>query len=214
MPEFKDARIIDAARHGSTISRIAEETGIPFASVRRTIYAFENIGVIKAQKRGNKVLVRVTNQNHPVVNSMIGMARWITAILWEPDVFVARVFEKQGINYAFIGTSRIKYTKQESRNMVQVAVAKEHYEKAKQIIKEAFSGVNVRITDDPRKTIGNAMSVIYVKCFPVDEIKYEEYMAKTKDSNETIRIRIGDKDTERKAMQNATAEDKMFIPSE
>lgn len=214
MSEFRNARIIDAARHGSTISRIADETGIPFASVRRAVYAFENIGVIKAQKSGNKVFVRVTNQNHPIVSSMVGMARWITAILWEPDVFVARIFEKSEINYAFIGTSRIKYTKQESRNMVQVAVAKEHYEKAKQAIKGGFNEINVRITDDPRKTIGNATSVIYVKCFPVDEIKYEEYIVKTKDSNETIIVRIGDKDTERKAMQNATAEDKMFIPSE
>lgn len=214
MSEFRNARIIDAARHGSTISRIADETGIPFASVRRAVYAFENIGVIKAQKSGNKVFVRVTNQNHPIVSSMVGMARWITAILWEPDVFVARIFEKSEINYAFIGTSRIKYTKQESRNMVQVAVAKEHYEKAKQAIKGGLNEINVRITDDPRKTIGNATSVIYVKCFPVDEIKYEEYIVKTKDSNETIIVRIGDKDTERKAMQNATAEDKMFIPSE
>lgn len=214
MSEFRNARIIDAARHGSTISRIAYETGIPFASVRRAVYAFENIGVIKAHKSGNKVFVRVTNQNHPIVSSMVGMARWITAILWEPDIFVARIFEKNGINYAFIGTSRIKYTKHESRNMVQIAVSKEHYEKAKQVIKEGFNEINVRITDDPRKTIGNAMSIIYVKCFPVDKVKYKEYMAKTKDSNEAIRIRIGDKDTERRAMQNAAAEDKMFIPSE
>lgn len=217
MSEFRNARIIDAARHGSTISRIADETGIPFASVRRVIYAFENIGVIKTKKSGNKVFVRVTSQNHPVVSSMTGMARWITAILWEPDVFVARIFEKNGINYAFIGTSKIKYTKKESRNMVQVAVAKEHYEKAKQVIKEGFNEINIRITDDPRKTIGNAMSVIYVKCFPVNKVRYDDeyyYMVKTKDSNETIRIRIGDKNTEKSAMENATAEDRLFIPSQ
>lgn len=214
MSEFRNARIIDAARHGSTISRIADETGIPFASVRRAVYAFENIGVIKAKKRGNKVFVRVTNQDHPIVRSMMGVVRWITAILWEPDVFVARIFEKNGINYAFIGTSKIKYTKQESRNMVQVAVAKEDYEKAKQVIKEGFNEINIRITDDPRKTIGNAMSVIYVKCFPADEVRYEEYMVMTKDSKEAFRIRVGDKDTEKKAMKNATVEDKMFIPSQ
>lgn len=160
------------------------------------------------------MFVRVTNHNHPIVNSMMGMAKWITAIIWEPDIFIARIFEKNEIDYAFIGTSKIKYTKKESRNMVQVAVSKGHYEKAKQIIKEGFNEINIRITDDPRKTIGNAMSVIYVKCFPVDEVRYEEFVAKTKDSNETIRIRIGDEDTENKAMKNAMVEDKMFIPSQ
>lgn len=214
MSEFRNARIIDVARHGSTISRIAKETGIPFASVRRAVYAFENIGVIRADKKGNRVFVRVTNQNHPIVNSMVEMAKWITAIIWEPDIFVARIFEKNGIDYAFIGTSKIKYTKKESRNMVQVAVSKEHYEKAKQVIRKGFYEVNIKITDDPRMTIGNAMSIIYVKCFPVDKMKYEEYEVRIKDSNEIIRVRIGDKDTEKVAMKNARAEDKMFILSQ
>lgn len=208
-----EARIIDAARRGSTISGIAHETGIPFPTVRRTVYAFQNIGVIKAEKRGKKVFVRVTSQNHPIVDSMVRAARWINAVIWDPDTFVARAFEKNNIDYAFVGTSKIKYTKKESRNMVQIAVPKDHYEKAKEIIKEAFDGIGIRITEDPRETIGNAMSVIYVKCFPVDDVRYEKYIAKTADSNETIKIKVADKDTEKKAMQGATTTDTMFIPS-
>jgi hypothetical protein len=209
-----EARIIDMARQGSTISGIAHETGIPFSTVRRAIYAFQNIGVIKAQKRGKKVFVRVTSQEHPIVDSMVKAARWINTVIWDPDTFVARAFENNNVDYAFIGTSKIKYTKRESRNMVQIAVPTEQYEKAKEIIKEAFDGIGIKTTEDPSKTIGNAMSIIYVKCFPVDEvIGYEEYTAKTADSNETIKIKVADKDTEKSAMREAAAKDTMFIPS-
>ena len=213
MSGFRDARIMDVVRQGSTISGIAHQTGIPFPTVRRTVYAFENIGVIKVTKIGKKVFVRATNPNHPVVSSMVQSARWINTVIWDPDTFVARMFEKQGIDYAFVGTSRIKYTKQESRNMVQVAVPKRYYSKAKRIINEGFNGIGIKITEDPRKTIGSAMSVIYIKCFPVDDIRYEEYTTKTTDSNEIIQIRIADEDTEKKAMQHASIEDRMFVPS-
>ncbi|MGI0025390.1 MAG: hypothetical protein ACREA4_09630, partial [Nitrososphaera sp.] len=134
-------------------------------------------------------------------------------VIWDPDTFVARTFEKNNIDYAFVGTSKIKYTRKESRNMVQIAVQKDHYEKAKQIIKEAFDGIGIRTTEDPCKTIGNAMSVIYVKCFPVDaEIGYKQYVAEIADSNETIRIKVADKDTEKKALRHAAAKDRTFIP--
>lgn len=208
-----DARIIDVARRGSTISGIAKETGIPFPTVRRAVYAFQNIGVIKAEKRGKKVFVRVASQDHPIVDSMVRAARWINTVIWDPDTFVARTFEQNNIDYAFVGTSKIKYTRKESRNMVQIAVQKDHYEKAKQIIKEAFDGIGIRTTEDPSETVGNAMSVIYVKCFPVDaEIGYKQYVAKVADSNETIRIKVADKDTEKKALRHAAAKDRTFIP--
>jgi len=211
MPDFQNARIIDAARHGSTISGIAQQTGIPFATVRRIVYAFENFGVIKATKYGKKVFVRVTNPSHPIVNSMTEEVRWINTVIWEPDIFVARIFEKHKIDYAFVGTSRIKYTRKESRNMVQIAVPKEYYNKARKIIHEVFKGIGIRITEDPRETIGNAMSVVYIKCFPVDKVRYEEYT--TTDSNEIIKIRVADEDTEKKAVQHSSIEDRMFIPS-
>lgn len=207
-----EARIIDMARRGSTISGIARETGIPFPTVRRTVYAFQNIGVIKTEKRGNKVFVRVTSQNHPVVDPMVRMARWINAVIWDPDTFIARAFEKNNIGYAFVGTSKIKYTRNESRNMVQIAVARGDFERAREIIKETFGGIGIRTTGDPRETIGNAMSVVYVKCFPVDGIRYDEYAAKTTDSDETIRIKVADKGTEKKAMQGAGMNDAAFIP--
>lgn len=208
-----EARIVDVARRGSTISGIAQETGIPFPTVRRTVYAFQNIGVIKTEKRGNKVFVRVTSQNHPVVDPMVQMARWINAVIWDPDTFIARAFEKNNIDYAFVGTSKIKYTRKESRNMVQIAVPKGDFEKAKEIIKETFDGIGIKTTEDPRETIGNAMTVIYVKCFPVDGIRYDEYITKITYSNETIRIKVADKGTEKKAMQGAEMNDTTFIPS-
>lgn len=202
------------ARQGSTISGIAHETGIPFSTVRRSVYAFQNIGVIRAEKRGKKVFVRVTSQDHPIVDSMVRAARWINTVIWDPDTFVARAFEKNNIDYAFVGTSKIRYTRKESRNMVQIAVRREQYEKAKAIIKEAFDGIGIRTTEDPSKTIGNAMSIIYVKCFPVDrEIGYEEYTAKTADSHETIRIKVADNGTEKSAMRGAGVKDTTFIPT-
>ncbi|MEM4249778.1 MAG: helix-turn-helix domain-containing protein [Candidatus Nitrosotenuis sp.] len=211
---MRNARIIDVARQGSTISGIAHQTGIPFPTVRRAIYAFENIGVIKATKIGKKVFVKVTNRNHPVVNSMVESAKWINSIVWDPDTFVARMFEKHHINYAFVGTSKIKYTKNESRNMVQVAVPKKFHSKAREIINEGFNGIGIRTTEDPRQTIGNASSVIYVKCFPVDDVNYEERIVRMADSNENITIRIADNDTEKNAMQQGSREDMMFVPPE
>lgn len=213
IPDFRNARIIDAARQGSTISGIARQTGIPFPTVRRTVYAFENIGVIKTTKMGKKVFVRVASRNHPVVNSMVESARWVNSIIWDPDTFVARMFERHSIDYAFVGTSKIKYTRDESRNMIQVAVAKKHYDKAKEIIAGGFGGIGIDTTDDPRKTIGNANSVIYVKCFPVDKIRYKERMVRMADSNGHIAIRIADGATEKSAMQKGSREDMMFIPS-
>lgn len=211
--EFRDARIVDVARFGSTMSGIASETGIPFASVRRTIYKFEDMGIIKTVKKGKKVFVRTNNPNHPIVKSMAEMTKWITAVIWNPDIFIARIFEKNDIDYAFVGTAKIKYTRKESRNMVQIAVRKEHYEKAKKIITRVFAGIGIKITEDPHEIIGNAMSVVYVKCFPVDKVKYEEYIVKTTDSNEIIKVRIADDDTEKESMQDATREDVMFIPA-
>ena len=213
MPDFRNARIIDAARHGSTISGIAQQTGIPFPTVRRAVYAFENIGVIKARKHGKKVFVSVTNPSHPIVNSMIEAARWVNTVIWDPDIFVARIFGKHKIDYAFVGTSRIKYTRKESRNMVQIAVPTKHYNKAREIINKGFKGIGIRTTEDPRETIGNAMSVVYIKCFPVDKVAFEEYDAKAVDSNEIIKIRVADDYTEKKAIQHSSAEDRMFIPS-
>lgn len=212
IPIGNGARIIDAARRGSTISGIAKETGIPFPTVRRAVYTFENMGAIKTEKRGKKVFVSVTRQDHPMVDSMVRAARWINAVIWDPDTFVARTFEKNNIDYAFVGTSRIKYIRKESRNMVQIAVPKDQYEKAKRKIKEAFDGIGIRTTDDPSKTIGKAMSVIYIKCFPMDdEIRYDEYIAKTTDSHETIKIKVADEGTEKRAIQQASAKDTMFI---
>lgn len=214
IPDLRNARIIDVARQGSTISGIAHQTGIPFPTVRRAVYAFENIGVIKATKIGKKVFVRVTNRNHPVVKSMIESAKWINSIIWDPDTFVARMFENHNIDYAFVGTSKIKYTKNESRNMVQVAVPKKFHCKAREIISEGFNGIGIRTTEDPRQTIGNASSVVYVKCFPVDDVRYTEQIVRMADSNENIVIRIADKDTEKNAMQQGSREDMMFVPSE
>jgi hypothetical protein len=214
IPDFRNARIIDAARQGSTMSGIAQQTGIPFPTVRRAVYAFENIGIVKVTKFGKKAIIRVTNPNHPIVNSMIVTSRWINGVIWNPDVFVARMFEKNEIDYAFVGTSRIKYTKEESRNMVQIAIPKKYYDKAKKIIKDGFNGIGIKTTEDPRETIGKAMSVVYIKCFPVDEIKYREYSTKTTDSNEMVKIKVGDENTETKAMRHGTVEDMMFVPSD
>jgi hypothetical protein len=201
------------ARRGSTISGIAQETGIPFPTVRRAVYAFANIGVIKTEKRGKKVFVSVV-QDHPIVDSMVRAARWINNVIWDPDTFVARTFEKNNIDYAFVGTSKIKYIRKEARNMVQVAVSREQVAKARKIIKEAFDGIGVRTTEDPSETIGNAMSIVYFKSFPIQsKIGYEEYIAKTTDSHETIKIKVADKDTEERAMQQASVKDMMFMPS-
>lgn len=212
MPDFRNARIIDVASQGSTISGIAHQTSIPFSTVRRVVYSFENIGVIKTRKRGNKVFVRVSNPNHPVVNSMIQASKWINNVIWDPDIFVARMFEKHKINYAFVGTSRVKYIKNESRNMVQIAIQKKSYNKAKKIINEGFKGIGITTTEDSRKTIGNAMSIIYIKCFPVDKIRYKEYNTHTTYSDEIIKIRVANENTEKKAMQQSSITDKTFIP--
>lgn len=208
---FRNARIIDVAKEGNTMSGIAQQTGIPFPTVRRTVYAFENIGIIKSTKIGKTVIVRI-NRNHPVVDSMITIARWINTVMWDPNAFVIEICEKNKIDYAFVGTSKIKYTKNESRNMVQVAISKNDYSRAKKIIQDRFKGIGIKTTEDPRETIGNATSIIYIKCFPVGDIKFTEYEKRTY-SNEIIRIKVADEDTERKAMQNSSKEDKMFIPS-
>lgn len=208
---FKGARIIDASKEGNTMSGIAQQTGIPFTTVSRAVYAFENIGVIKPIKIGKRVIVRI-NRDHPIFDSMIKMARWVNTVMWDPNTFVAKICEKNNIDYAFVGTSKIQYTKNESRNMVQVAISKNDYKRAKKIIQDGFKGIGIITTEDARKTIGNAMSIIYIKCFPVEKIKFNVYETKTS-SGKTIRTKVADKDTERKAMKNSSKEDKMFIPS-
>lgn len=212
IPDFRNARIMDVARHGSTISGIAHQTGIPFPSVRRAVYAFENIGIVKTTKIGKKVFVRA-NPNHPVVNSMIGITRWVNSVIWDPDTFVAQIFERHHIDYAFVGTSKIKYTRNESRNMVQIAVSNKHFTKAKKIINDVFKEIGIRTTEDSRKTIGSAMSTVYIKCLPVDRIRYEEYTMKS-ESGDAIKIRVADNETERRTMRHISVEDKMFIPSQ
>jgi len=208
---FRDARIIDMAKEGNTMSGIAHQTGIPFPTVRRAVYAFEDIGVIKSTKIGKTVTVRI-NRNHPVVNSMIETARWINSIMWDPNTFIVNICEKNKIDYAFVGTSKIQYTKNESRNMVQIAIAKKDFEEAKKIIQHKFKSIGIETTEDSRKTIGNAMSIIYIKFFPVEKIKFNVYETRT-DSNETIRARVADDSTERNAMKNSSKEDRMFAPS-
>ena len=208
---FRNARIIDVSKEGNTMSGIAQQTGIPFTTVRRTIRAFEDIGVIRSTKIGKTVTVRI-NRNHPIFDSMIKTARWINTIMWDPNTFVANICEKNNIDYAFIGTSKIKYTKKESRNMVQVAISKNDYNRAKKIIQDRFKGIGIKTTEDSRKTIGNAMSIIYIKYFPVEKIKFNIYETRTA-SNEIIRAKVADDDTERKAMKNSSKEDRMFIPS-
>lgn len=208
---FRDARIIDVSKEGNTISGIAQQTGIPFQTVRRTVYAFEEIGVIKSTKVGKTVTVRI-NRNHPVVDSMINTAKWISTVMWDPNTFVASICEKNKIDYAFVGTSKIQYTKNESRNMVQIAVSQKDHVKAKKIIYHKFKSIGIETTEDSRKTIGNAMSRIYIKCFPVEKIKFNIYETRTS-SNEIIRARVADDYTERTAMKDSSNEDKMFVPS-
>lgn len=210
--QVRNARIIDAARYGSTMSGIANDTGIPFASVRRAVYNFEDVGVVKTKKWGNKVFVRV-NPDHPITQSMTGIANWATSVIWNPDIFIASIFEKDNIDYAFVGTTKIKYIRKESRNMVQIAVNKEHYTIAKKIIEKWFSKIGIKITENPHDVIGNAMSVIYIKCFPVDHINYQEYKETMPFSNENVKVRIADDYTEKEAMKNARQEDTTFIPA-
>lgn len=207
---FRDARIIDTAKEGNTMSGIAQQTGIPFPTVRRAVYAFENIGVMRSTKIGKKVFVRI-NRSHPIIDSMITTARWVNTVMWDPNSFVADICAKNKIDYAFVGTSKIRYTKNESRNMVQIAISKKDYVRAKKIIYERFKGIGIKITEDPRETIGNAMSMIYVKCFPVDSIKFKEHQRKTS-INEIIKVRVADEKTERQAIRQSTKKDRIFVP--
>ncbi len=209
---FRDARIIASAKHGATISGIAKETKIPFATVYRIIRTFENIGFIKTDKIGKRVIVRVTRQNNSVIKSMTDTAKWIYDVIWNPDIYIAYELVKNEIDYAFIGTTKIKYTRQESRNMVQIAVRKEQFQQAKEIINSYFKKIRIETTDNARETIGNAMSIIYVKCFPAKIIKYSEYSVKVDNISQTIKVRIANNETERQAMKHATNEDIMFIP--
>lgn len=207
---FRDARIIDIAKEGSTMSGIAQQTGIPFATVRRAIQAYDGIGIIRSSKIGKTVTVRI-NKNHPIVESMINTARWVNTVIWDPNSFVVNICEKNKIDYAFVGTSKIQYTKNESRNMVQIAISKNDFVRAKKIIQDKFKEIGIKTTDDPRKTIGNAMSIIYIKCFPADKIKFNIYETQIS-SGEIIRARVADDSTEKQTMKNSSKEDTMFIP--
>ena len=71
--------------------------------------------------------------------------------------------------------------------------------------------MGIKTTEDARKTIGNAMSIIYIKCFSVKKIKFNVYETKMA-SGEIITAKVADDETERKAMKNSSKEDKMFIP--
>jgi hypothetical protein len=207
---FRDARIIDIAKEGSTMSGIAQQTGIPFATVRRAIQAYDGIGIIRSSKIGKTVTVRI-NKNHPIVESMINTARWVNTVIWDPNSFVVNICEKNKIDYAFVGTSKIQYTKNESRNMVQIAISKNDFVRAKKIIQDKFKEIGIKTTDDPRKTIGNAMSITYIKCFPADKIKFNIYETQIS-SGEIIRARVADDSTEKQTMKNSSKEDTMFIP--
>lgn len=207
---FRDARIIDIAKEGSTMSGIAQQTGIPFATVRRAIQAYDGIGIIRSSKIGKTVTVRI-NKNHPIVESMINTARWVNTVIWDPNSFVVNICEKNKIDYAFVGTSKIQYTKNESRNMVQIAISKNDFVRAKKVIQDKFKEIGIKTTDDPRKTIGNAMSITYIKCFPADKIKFNIYETQIS-SGEIIRARVADDSTEKQTMKNSSKEDTMFIP--
>lgn len=126
-------------------------------------------------------------------------------ILLNPDIIIAKAFEKEKIKYAFIGTTKAKYIYGECRNMVQIAVSKEDYDKAKRIIQKLFKGI--KITENPHDTIGDAMSVVYIKCFPVDDIKYNTI------STGKYKIRISNKETENEAFNYANKEDLAYIPA-
>lgn len=206
---FRDARIIDAAKEGNTISGIAKHTGIPFATVRRAIMTYKGIGIVRSSKIGKTVTVRI-NQKHPVAEYMINTARWINSVTWDPNTFVADICNRYGIDYAFVGTSKIQYTKNESRNMVQIAVSKNDFVRADKIIHDKFKEIGIKTTDDIRETIGNAMSIIYIKCFPIEEVKFNVYETKTS-SGEIIHAKIASENSERQAMKNSTKEDTMFI---
>lgn len=207
---FRTARIMDIAKQGATMSYISKETGIPFTTVRNIIHEFEDIGVIKVHEYGKKRMVRVSNTNHKIVKSMTEIARWVVENFWNIDVIIAKRFEKNNIYYAFIGVTKIKYTHNEIRNMIQVAVKKNDIVMAEKIIKNTCSEFGVKVVKDPYETIGKTKSVIYAKCFPVNNIKYTIFNAKISDSDEIVEIKIADDDTEKTAMQFASKEDKMF----
>lgn len=211
--DFRNARIIDMAERGATISGIAKETKIPFASVYRIIRTFENMGFIKTDKIGKKVIVRIKKRNDPVIKSMIENAKWIYNVIWNPDTEVARIFENKNIDYAFIGTTKIKYTKQESRNMVQVAVKEQQFHRAKKIVNSYFKEIGIKTTENAHDIIGNAMSIIYFKCFPVKKVRAINYYVKGNQGDDGMKVRIADDVTEKEAMKYATDKDFMFIPA-
>ena len=142
------------AKEGSTMSEISRQTGIPFATVRRVTYAFEGMGIIRSTRMGKKVFVRI-NGGHPVVDSMIKIARWVNGIIWDPSTFVADVCRQNNIEYAFVGTSKIRYVRNESRNMVQVAVPASYCQEAEKTIRNKFEEMGIKTVDDAVKTIGS-----------------------------------------------------------
>lgn len=77
---------------------------------------------------------------------------------------------------------------------------------------EKFNVNAKSLQSDSPYGISNAISIIYIKCFPVKAIKYRYYNAKANDTSEVIKARIADDETERQAMKYATNEDIMFIP--
>ena len=206
---FRDARILDMAKEGSTMSEISRQTGIPFATVRRVTYAFEGMGVIRSTKIGKKVFVRI-NKGHPVVDPMFKIARLVNGIIWDPNTFVADICRQNNIEYAFVGTSKIRYIRNESRNMVQIAIPSSCCQKAKKTIQNKFKEIGIKTTDDASETIGRSMSLIYIRCFPVDKISYTVY--KTKTSFGEISANVADTDTEKNAIQKSSKNDRAFIP--
>lgn len=165
---FRDAKIVNSAKNGNTLSGIAKETGIPFQTVRRIVHALADLEVIRLLKIGKVVTVRV-NKDHLLINSMNAVTQWIRNIVDDPHDFVAEICQKNKINYAFVGTSKAKYVKNQMQNKVQIAILKKDFVKGKKIINKKFANMGIKITTQKDKVNVNDI-VVSIDCFPVEKI--------------------------------------------
>ncbi|ABK77514.1 hypothetical protein CENSYa_0882 [Cenarchaeum symbiosum A] len=207
---FDEARVVTSAIYGSTISNIVKHTAISSSTVSRIVYAFEKVGIMRTHRRGRTVFVRVKDRDHPLVRALGEIAEWVSFVIWAPDVVVADVLAKHGVDYAFVGTSRAKYLRGELRNMVQVAVEKGRHADARELIQGEFRRIGIRTTEYPNETIGRATSLVYVKCFPVDNI--EAYPSQTKSWGRTVPVMVAAEKTERDAQECMSDLDLAFVP--
>ncbi|MBI5225272.1 winged helix-turn-helix transcriptional regulator [Candidatus Micrarchaeota archaeon] len=169
-PFYRNMRVIASAEICRSINEIARVVDIPVATVWRIIKNFERIGYVTIRKEGKNFQVFV-NTDNPIVQKFIEIAQNYQIMAMNPEKMIGDYFEKNAIDYAFYGPTKVKYAGGPMTNQIWIAVkTQKDAKKVKEIMKaNEFIPVSSIF-----EAIGQATQKIVVKTSVIDKISYEK----------------------------------------